>query len=476
MASTTITKLAHLQIPLEDILKATNNFHHGNIVGHGGLGPAYKGHLLRSGELIKIAALRLDCRQGEGDIEFWTEISVLSDLKHTNIVSIIGFCDEKDEKIIITRYEPKGSLKEHLNNPNLTWTQRLRICVGVARAMSYLRYDDERDYGVIHRNINSSTILLDENWEPKLSGFKVSIKQSDNRMDQVFLFEPIGTIGYMDPEIEKIGGVTHKSDVYSFGVVLFEILSGKRAYIKNEANRYLDLLAKDHYEKKTLQDIIHPDLLTQMSGFSHRVRVSLSSLKTAYSCLKVEQAHRPRMLDIVHELENALEFQLRRENFNMVHLKISLDDIKLSTHNFSDTCVFRYTNYYTWYNAVPDYSFEEKRSSHEVKSKGKIPKSYDNTFIRRLIPKDHKIGEELFFTELELLKRIKHPNIVTLKGFCVEGSEMIIVTESGSNRCLFDYLGNDKDMRILTWERRLKICIDVASALNYLHFEMETKM
>ncbi|MFS7990574.1 putative protein kinase RLK-Pelle-CrRLK1L-1 family [Helianthus anomalus] len=322
--TTTIPKFAHLLIPLEDVVKATDNFHQDNIIGRGGLGHVYKGQLQRSGELISISALRLNRKHRQGVVEFWTEVSMLSDLKHPNIVSIVGFCDDKHEKIIVTTYEAKnGSLRKHLNNPNLTWTQRLKICVGVARALSYLHYDDGRGYGVIHLNVNSSTILLDENWEPKLSGFKVSIKQSLNRMDQVILSEPIGTIGYVDPEIEKTKGVTHKSDIYAFGVVLFEILCGRRAY---EANRHLALLAKYHFENKTLSDIILPDLKNQMSGY----QISLGSLRkyseTAYSCLNEERAHRPHMLDIVNELEKvtekALNFQPRPENFVRLFLVI----------------------------------------------------------------------------------------------------------------------------------------------------------
>ncbi|MFS7990627.1 putative protein kinase RLK-Pelle-CrRLK1L-1 family [Helianthus anomalus] len=318
--TTTIPKFAHLLIPLEDVVNATNNFHRDNIIGRGGLGHVYKGQLQRSGELIKISALRLDRKHGGGVVEFWTEVSMLSDLKHPNIVSIVGFCDEQHEKIIVTTYEAKnGSLKEHLSNPNLTWTQRLKICVGVARALSYLHFDQRRGYGVIHLNVNSSTILLDENWEPKLSGFKVSIKQSLNRMDQVVLSEPIGTIGYVDPEIEKSKGVTCKSDIYAFGVVLFEILCGRRAYIKTSENKFLAGLAKYHYENETFPDIIHPYLKNQMS----KNQISRSSLrkysKTAYSCLKEDRAHRPHMLSIVDELqkafEKALNFKPRPENF-----------------------------------------------------------------------------------------------------------------------------------------------------------------
>ncbi|XP_076958657.1 putative receptor-like protein kinase At5g18500 [Bidens hawaiensis] len=161
MVSTT-TKFAHLQIPLEDVVTATDNFHHDNIIGHGGFSTTYKGRLLQSGRLMKIAARKFNCKHVEADIEFFREISVLFHHKHTNLISIIGFCDEEDEKIIVTMYEARGSLGQYLNSPNLTWTQRLKLSVGVARALSYLHYDEGRDYAVIHCNINSDAILLDE--------------------------------------------------------------------------------------------------------------------------------------------------------------------------------------------------------------------------------------------------------------------------------------------------------------------------
>ncbi|XP_035836281.1 uncharacterized protein LOC118484350 isoform X3 [Helianthus annuus] len=479
--TTTIPKFAHLQIPLEDVLNATNNFHDDNIIGRGGFGPAYKGQLQRSGKLIKIAARRLDRTHGEGHVEFWTEISALSDLKHTNLVSIVGFCNEKDEKIIITTYAANGSLREHLNNPNLTWTQRLRISVGVARALSYLHYDEGRGYGFIHRNVNSSTILLDEKWEAKLSGFEISIKQAVNRMDQITLSEPIGTIGYVDPEIEKSKGVTCKSDIYAFGVVLFEILCGRRAYIKNDANRLLATLVMHHYEKETLPDIIHPDLKNQMS----RHQISIRSLRiyseTAFSCLKEERSHRPHIFNIVNELEKALEkalkFQPRPENFgnNLEHLKIELHDIKLATHNFSDTNKTNSSKCYTWYTVELRHFAKENPSFIEGISKSKLFKRHDTFVIKRFLPEDDEFEEELFFTELEVLANVKHHNIVSLIGFCVEGFERILVTEKLSIGFLGNCLGDVREMRNLTWEKRLKICIDGAHALNYLHYEMDDK-
>ncbi|XP_076934489.1 uncharacterized protein LOC143600794 isoform X2 [Bidens hawaiensis] len=473
MASTLHTKLSHLQIPLEDVLNATNNFHQDNVIGHGGLGTAYKGQLLRSGNLIKISALRLDRKQGDGDVEFWTEISMLSDLNHPNLVSVVGFCDEKHEKVIITTYAAKGSLEEHLDNPNLTWPQRLKICLGVARALSYLHHDEGRAYVVIHLNINSTSILLDENLEPKLSGFKVSVKQSVNRMDRVILSEPIGAIGYVDPEIGKTKGVNHKSDIYSFGVVLFELLCGRRAYIKNEADRFLVRLAKHHFENETLQDIIHPDLRNQISPYSLRIYS-----KTAYSCLEKDRADRPNILIIVDKLEKALKQALKfKPDFgkNIQHLKIELCHIKLATNNFSDKHKISSHSYYTWYEVELDHYDNENSFSIEGKSKSELPERHNIVVIKRFFPVDDEQEESFFFTELEMLTSVKHHNIVNLLGFCVEGSDMMLVTEKFSNGNLSDYLGDIQKMSILTWKKRLKICIDVAHALNYLHFEMEDK-
>ncbi|KAJ0511892.1 putative protein kinase RLK-Pelle-LRR-I-1 family [Helianthus annuus] len=132
-------------------------------------------------------------------------------------------------------------------------------------------------------------------------------------MNQVILSEPIGTIGYVDPEIEKTKGVTYKSDIYSFGVVLFEILCGRKAFVPNDANRLLAPLAIHHYEKKMLKEIIHPSLWNQMS--SHSLEIYS---KVAYSCINGERTNRMDTNNVVNELEKALEshedFQLQRLN------------------------------------------------------------------------------------------------------------------------------------------------------------------
>ncbi|XP_071739512.1 uncharacterized protein [Rutidosis leptorrhynchoides] len=387
MAST-ITTFSHLKIPLEDILEATNNFDDKKVIGHGGLGKVYKGRILRSGKRVTIAARRLDSKHKHG-IEFLTEISVLSTLKHENIVSFIGFCDEKGEKVIVNKHEAKGSLVMHLSNPILTWVQRLRICVGVARALSYIHKGNTRGYSIIHRNINSSTILLDRNFEPKLSGFEYSINHSIHRMDEVLLSEAIGTTGYMDPEIEKTGGVTHKSDIYSFGVVLWE---------------------------------------------------KLELLKFLWS-----------------------------------HLKIRLADILLATDNFSETYRVGDVGFYDLYRAELEHFNEQDFVSAEEKNENELPKRRTTVIIKRIRPiLEDNLREEVLCSEIEMLTACKNSgHIVDLLGFCDEGSEKILVVDDVWNVSLDYYLVNIKNMPILSWAKRLKICLDVARGLSFIHYKME---
>nr|XP_043612054.1 uncharacterized protein LOC122583743 [Erigeron canadensis] len=479
MAST-VTPFAHLQIPLEEVVKATNNFDDEYIIGEGGFGKVYRGQLLVSGaEIVNIAARRLDPKHHrQGSVEFWTEITVLSSLKHDNIVSMIGFCDENGEKIIINKDEAtKGSLSMYLSDPTtLTWIQRLKICVGVARALRCIHNGEGgRSDSVIHRNINSSTVLLDAKFEAKLSGFELSIKQPVNRKDQVVISEAIGTKGYMDPSIKKKGGVSHKSDIYSFGVVLCEILCGRKAFIPDHVDdSFLAPLFISHFENGSLNDVIHPDLRPQMS------RQSLTWFsREAYSCLNKDRAQRPKMDDIVVAIEKALELENLIQKLE--HLKIPLSDITLASDNFSEEYCIRGTNYYDLYIADIEY-VDTKNPS--IKKQSDSHGSHNKVVIKRYLPAEKALGqdiqkvvaEDVFFTELNMFNICKHPSIVKLLGFCVEGSEMILVVEHLSSGYLATWLrcaSKDVNRHIFTWEKRLKICIDVANALNYLHTEME---
>lgn len=308
-SSSSYKQFAHLRIPLEEIVSGTTNFSNANLIRESAFGKAYKGHLFRSEQQIDIVAERLDRKHGYGDVEFWKEISMLSSLKHENLVSIIGFCEEKDEKIIIYKDKVNGSLDKLLRDPTLTWMRRLQICVGVAHALSYIHYDKRRDFSVIHRDIRSSKILLNDHWEAKLSGFELSISQKAARRNRLCLINVRGMRGYCDPTYVKSGSVTHKSDMYYFGVLLFEVLFGKNAVMVNEVNRLLAPLAISHYEGGRLDDMIDPVLWKQMDPQSFKIFSEI-----AYYCLKKQRSQRPNIDQIVMKLEKALESQQKHEN------------------------------------------------------------------------------------------------------------------------------------------------------------------
>ncbi|KAL7616625.1 hypothetical protein Lser_V15G01772 [Lactuca serriola] len=303
----------HLRIPLEEIVSATDNFSDANFIRHDGFGKEYKGQLLQSGRLVDIVARRLDDKNGIGIKEFWMEVSMLCTLEHQNIVSIVGFCDDGDdgEKIVINKREStRGSVCNYLRDPSFTWMRRLRICVGVARALNYIHYDEGRDFGVIHRDIKSSKILLDDNWEAKLSGFELSMNQAAaERNCPCQLSGFCGTVGYMDPTYFKTGSVSHKSDMFSFGVVLIEVLCGKVTEAVNEGEDYLYELAKSHIENGRLYDMVNPGLWKQMDPQSFKIFSEI-----AYCCLKAEPSERPSIDQILIQLEKALESQQEQEN------------------------------------------------------------------------------------------------------------------------------------------------------------------
>ncbi|GKB13631.1 kinase-like domain, phloem protein 2-like protein [Tanacetum coccineum] len=194
---------------------------------------------------------------GHGVVEFWTEFLVLYGLKHKNIISVIAYCDDEDENIIIYEHAVHGSLDQHLSGSTLKWLQRLNICLGVARALSYIHYD------VMHCGINSSKIFLDEDWEAKVSGFELSTKYPESWWHRLFFSHHFGASSYIDPEYLKTAIVTPKFDVYSFGVIMFEVLCGRDGDVQSLAEN-----ARHYYRVGKLGEMIDPNLRKQMDSKS----------------------------------------------------------------------------------------------------------------------------------------------------------------------------------------------------------------
>ncbi|KAJ0802444.1 putative protein kinase RLK-Pelle-CrRLK1L-1 family [Helianthus annuus] len=211
----------HLKIPMKDLDPA-------KVIGCGGFGRVYKGELSLPEGQVTVAFKQLDRRLGQGNIEFWKEIMMLSEYKHENLISLMHFCIDGDEMILVYEYASRGSLDRYLSDVStLTWIQRLRICVGAARGLRDPMWTQQR---VLHRDIKSANILLDEKWIVKVSDFGLSKISPANQAYTYLVSNVVGTPGYCNPLYWELGFLSKEYDVYSFGVVLFEILCG-RLYI-----------------------------------------------------------------------------------------------------------------------------------------------------------------------------------------------------------------------------------------------------
>ncbi|XP_076883739.1 putative serine/threonine-protein kinase PBL12 [Bidens hawaiensis] len=303
-----------LNIPLEEIKLATNNFSDKNLIGGGGFGRVYIGNLTKFG---KVAVKRLDRTLGQGDREFRMEIDTLSRCRHKNLITLVGFCEEDGENILVYEYAKHGSLDKYLVNEKLSWIQRLKICIDAARGVSYLHNDVGPEERVLHRDLKSSNILLNENWEAKISDFGLSKVGPSNVKDTYVVTNACGTIGYIDPQYAKSGILTKESDVYSFGVVLFEILCGTPALtnIYTGERRSLASLAQQSCEQNTLFEIIVPCLKNAIKEDS----LGVFSL-IAYECLKENPTERPTMARVTKELEKALTLQVNKEVARFIQL------------------------------------------------------------------------------------------------------------------------------------------------------------
>ncbi|KAD1365142.1 hypothetical protein E3N88_42929 [Mikania micrantha] len=300
-----------------DLALATNNFSHENKIGAGSFGVVYKGKLLDGREVaIKRGETSQKAKKfQEKESAFDSELAFLSRLHHKHLVRLVGYCEEREEKLLVYEYMKNGALYDHLHdkknvdkNSSLlnSWKMRIKIALDAARGIEYLH-----NYAVppiIHRDIKSSNILLDTNWVARVSDFGLSLmgpeSESEHRPAKA-----AGTVGYIDPEYYGLNVVTAKSDVYGLGVVMLELLTGKRAIFKSndDTNDGAPISLVDY----AVPAIISGELT---NALDKRVRppevneaeaVELMAY-TAMHCVKLEGRERPTMTDIVANLERAL--------------------------------------------------------------------------------------------------------------------------------------------------------------------------
>ncbi|KAG8083746.1 hypothetical protein GUJ93_ZPchr0016g2563 [Zizania palustris] len=320
------------QFTIAELREATMNFDESLVIGVGGFGKVYKGEM-EDGKLVAIKRGHPESQQGVK--EFETEIEILSRLRHRHLVSLIGYCDDQNEKILIYEHMANGTLRSHLYGsdlPALGWKQRLEICIGAARGLHYLHTGLDR--GIIHRDVKTTNILLDGSFVAKMADFGIS--KDGPSVDHTHVSTAVkGSFGYLDPEYYRRQQLTQSSDVYSFGVVLFEVLCARPVINPTLPRDQINLAewALKWQRQKLLETIIDP----RLEG-----NYTLESIKKfseiAEKCLADEGKNRPSIGEVLWHLESAL--QLHQGHLQSVNADdLSEPELKLSDVSINLGCM-----------------------------------------------------------------------------------------------------------------------------------------
>ncbi|KAL5216561.1 hypothetical protein ABZP36_007962 [Zizania latifolia] len=287
-----------------ELRSATDNFNRSNKIGRGGFGTVYKG-TIRNARDVAVKVLSAESRQGIR--EFLTEIDVITNVKHPNLVELIGCCVEGNNRILVYEYLENSSLDRALlgsnSEPaNFTWSIRSAICIGIARGLAYLH--EEIASPIVHRDIKASNVLLDKHYNPKIGDFGLAKLFPDNITH--ISTRVAGTTGYLAPEYAWHGQLTKRADIYSFGVLVLEIVSGKSSSRSIMADDKI-LLEKawELYEAGKLKELVDPEI-----GDYPEEEV-LRYIKIALFCTQAAAARRPTMLQVETMLSKLIRINER---------------------------------------------------------------------------------------------------------------------------------------------------------------------
>ncbi|XP_049413815.1 G-type lectin S-receptor-like serine/threonine-protein kinase At4g03230 isoform X2 [Solanum stenotomum] len=276
------------------ILVATENFSNASKLGRGGFGPVYKGKFLGGTDM---AVKRLSSDSGQGVEEFKTEVMLIAKLQHRNLVRLLGYCVERNEKILLYEYMPNKSLDtflfDHAFCRLLDWRIRFEIILGIARGLLYLHQDSR--LRIIHRDLKTSNILLDEEMNAKISDFGLA-RIIEGKNTEANTNKVVGTYGYMSPEYAMEGLFSIKSDVFAFGVVLLEIISGRR-----NMEFFEDVNLIGHVWRLWMKDSAL-DMMDQTIVESCDESEVLKCVNVALLCVQEDPAERPVMSNVVFML------------------------------------------------------------------------------------------------------------------------------------------------------------------------------
>ncbi|KAJ3680985.1 hypothetical protein LUZ60_015474 [Juncus effusus] len=297
-----------ISFTLFELETITKSFRPDYVLGEGGFGTVFKGYIdenVRVGlKSLPVAVKVLNKDGHQGHREWLTEVNFLGQLRHPNLVKLIGYCCEDEHRLLVYEFMFRGSLENHLFRKTaspLPWSTRMSIALGAAKGLAFL-HNAERP--VIYRDFKTSNILLDSDYTAKLSDF--GLAKAGPQGDETHVSTRVmGTYGYAAPEYVMTGHLTARSDVYSFGVVLLELLTGRKSVDKTRPSKeqsLVDWARPKLNDKRRLLQIIDPKLEGQYS-----IRAAQKACSLAYYCLSHNPKARPLMSDVVETLEPLLQ-------------------------------------------------------------------------------------------------------------------------------------------------------------------------
>ncbi|XP_023912841.2 putative leucine-rich repeat receptor-like serine/threonine-protein kinase At2g19230 isoform X2 [Quercus suber] len=303
-----------------EVVSITNNFE--TIIGGGGFGKVYLGKLK---DEVQVAVKLLSPSSNQGYKEFQAEAQLLMIVHHRNLVSLVGYCDEDDQKALIYEYMENGNLHQHLSVKNtnvMTWNERLNIAVDAAHGLEYLHNGCKPP--IIHRDLKTSNILLTGHMQAKIADFGLSrifATESDSHVSTCLA----GTLGYLDPEYQASGNFSKKSDVYSFGIVLLELITGRPAIMRGlEKNTHILDWIYPIIESGDIQSVVDP----RLQGKFH-TNSAWKAVEIALSCIPPIASQRPDISQVLAELKECLALEMTNASLaterNMASSSIPLE-------------------------------------------------------------------------------------------------------------------------------------------------------
>ncbi|KAG8046926.1 hypothetical protein GUJ93_ZPchr0008g12219 [Zizania palustris] len=275
---------------------ATGKFSEKNILGKGGFGCVYRACLDRG---VVAAVKKLNCCRQEVEKEFENELDFLGKIRHPNVISVLGYCIHEDTRLLVYELMQNGSLETQLHGSSrgsaLSWYIRLKVALDAARGLEHLH--EHCNPLIIHRDIKSSNILLDSDFNAKISDFGLAIYGGNHNKDGI---NPSGTVGYVAPEYLLDGQLTEKSDVYAFGVVLLELLLGRKPVEKigdSHCQSIVSWAIPQISDRTKLPNIIDP-VIRHTMDLRHLYQVAA----VAVLCVQPEPSYRPLITDVLHSL------------------------------------------------------------------------------------------------------------------------------------------------------------------------------